>query len=57
MYRVRKENIEEEDDEGYILDGVVDEENIDKEIGRMFLLKLEILFFVYMKVIGILEKL
>lgn len=56
MHRVRKENTEEEDDEGHILDGVADEENTDKEIGRMFPLKLEILSLTYMKVIGTLEK-
>lgn len=31
MHRVRKENTEEEDDEGHILDGVADEENTDKD--------------------------
>lgn len=56
MHRVRKENTEEEDDEGHILDGVADEENTDKEIGRMFPLKLEILSLTYTKVIGTLEK-
>lgn len=30
MHRVRKENTEEEDDEGHILDGVADE-NTDKD--------------------------
>lgn len=49
MHRVRKENTEEEDDEGHILDGVA-------EIGRMFPLKLEILSLTYTKVIGTLEK-
>lgn len=56
MHRVRKENTEEEDDEGHILDGVADEENTDKEIGRMFPLKLEILSLAYTKVISTLEK-
>lgn len=60
MHRVRKENTEEEDDEGHILDGVTDGEDTDKdrnwenvpaEVGDF------ILFLAYTKVIGTLEKL